>query len=372
MFFHKDIKNIPHKELRILRLDLINRIICLNTKQAELYKKKCDELGYDLLSLDKAFPKIKFSYNINLEEEEDEFKKNYFLRERKKQEKKKSHVVSEKKKKLNKKRKHNNNNSIEKIKDMNYLYNQLKKNKKEFYNNSIISKKDLYKYIKSLDNKINSKKEKNYVLDKIQLPFYEINQLRKELKRRIENLTLPQVIEINKKFGNNNENEINIELNKLSQEQLKRLKNNIEDYENNNAIDPNFINYKEEMKKKPNEQVNNINIIEADNNVSNNFSDSSDSDDDDDEISSSNESNFQRKFILQLQNNENLNNDMENDNENNLNNGNIKDDNINSNNENLLNNNINNDKDLSKDNNIKDENNSNNYNIFENDISFIS
>ena len=258
---------------------------------------------------------------------------------------------------------------------MNYLYNQLKKNKKEFYNNSIISKKDLYKYIKSLDNKINSKKEKNYVLDKIQLPFYEINQLRKELKRRIENLTLPQVIEINKKFGNNNENEINIELNKLSQEQLKRLKNNIEDYENNNAIDPNFINYKEEMKKKPNEQVNNINIIEADNNVSNNFSDSSDSDDDDDdEISSSNESNFQRKFILQLQNNEN-NNEI--DNENNLNNGNIKDDNLNSNNENLLSNNINNDKDLSKDNNIKDENlkdenNSNNYNIFENDISFIS
>ena len=257
---------------------------------------------------------------------------------------------------------------------MNYLYNQLKKNKKEFYNNSIISKKDLYKYIKSLDNKINSKKEKNYVLDKIQLPFYEINQLRKELKRRIENLTLPQVIEINKKFGNNNENEINIELNKLSQEQLKRLKNNIEDYENNNAIDPNFINYKEEMKKKPNEQVNNINIIEADNNVSNNFSDSSDSDDDDDEISSSNESNFQRKFILQLQNNEN-NNEI--DNENNLNNWNIKDENLNSNNENLLRNNINNDKDLSKDNNIKDENlkdenNSNNYNIFENDISFIS
>ena len=315
MFFHKDEKNIQHKELRILKIDLINYFICLNKAQAKYYKEECEKFGYDILTIDKASQNIKQSFDISLEEDEDNFSNHYFMEEKKKKEKKKSEVE----------RNYNNHNncnknhkyiSIEENKKLNILYNQYKKTD-EFLKNNKISGKDLFKALKPLYNKRDSKKEKNNISEfEIINERNEINNFLKEIKRRIENLSLSQIKEINKKFGTNNEDgKINIELNKLSQEQLKILKNNIEEYEKINSFDLNFINYKEEMINKPSndDQVNIINNIDI--HLSNDISDISDSDDDDESSLSNESQNNKKKYnFMGIDKEQNLNNDFKNEN----------------------------------------------------------
>ncbi len=316
MFFHKDKKNIQHKELRILKIDLINYFICLNKAQAKYYKEECEKFGYDILSIDKASQNNKQSFDISLEEDEDNFSNHDFMEEKKKKEKKKLEVERNH-------NHHNNSNknhkytSIEENKKLKILYNKYKKTD-EFRKNNKISSKDLFKALKPLYNKIDSKKDKNNISEEFEIinEINEINNCLKEIKRRIENLSLTQIIEINNKFGTNNEDgKINIELNKLSQEQLKILKNIIEEYEKINAFDLNFINYKEEMINRPSDdvQVNIINNIDI--HLSNDISDISDSDDDD-ESSLSNESQNNKKTynFMGIDNEQNLNNDFKNEN----------------------------------------------------------
>ena len=333
MLFHKKKTYPQHKELKIIRLDLLNYIICLNKKNAEIYNDKCPKLGLNILTLEEAFPKLINLYDLKhkgYENEDDsnyssnDCKKYYYLRERNKKDKKKLNFENnDSDKTLNKKRKNykkkKNNN------DTNYII----KNSEEYYNSNRIRKEDLFKMFKSLDNKINRKKDKKYTIDKVQMSLEEKKALMNEIRKRFSNLSLTQIKEIKQKFfndyDNNEKGEIYLELSKLSQEELKRLNFYIQDYEKNNSLDPDFINYKEEIKRRnlenKNEIVNDIHIFTFENNNNHNIDMSdSDDDDDDDDDNLSDESN-QNKMNSNIQEDKNK-----------LNNENLSKENINNNN----------------------------------------
>ena len=329
MLFQKKKIYPQHKELKIIRLDLINYIICLNKKNAEIYNNECSKLGLNILSLEEAFPKLVNLYDFNNKDYENSDDSNnslndskrYYFRERQKKDKKKVNYENKdydrnlNKKRNNPKKKNNNDNTnIIKPKYNNQI-KYIKKNTEEYLDGKIIRKEDLFKMIKSLDNKINRKKDKKYILDKVQMSMEEKKELMNNVRKEFVNLSLSQVMEIQQRFfkdSNNNDNDvINIELHKLTQEELKRLLCYIEDYKKNNSIDPNFINYEEEIKRRnsenKNENMNNIHIFTFENKNNIDMSDSDDSDDDD----NLSDENNQKKIDSNVgENNDNLNNEI--------------------------------------------------------------
>ena len=324
MLFQKKKKFPQHKELNIIRLELIDYIICLNKKSAEIYNDECSKIGLNIFSLKEALPKLVNLYDLKNKDSENnddsnsslkDSKKYYYFRERQKKDKKKLNFGNEDRnnflnKKRNNHKKNNNNKDLIKNKN-NYIY--INKNSAEYLNNNVIPREDLFKFFKILDNKIGRKREKNIVTDKVQMSIEEKKEFINEIRNRFLQLSLAQVMEIQHKFFNDSSNNcengiINIELNKLSQEKLKRLYYYIQDYEMNNLLDPNFINYKEEIKRRNSEKknpiVNNIHNFSFNNHKTymSDFDDSDDSDDDDDNLSD--ESN-QKKIDSNIQENEN-------------------------------------------------------------------
>ncbi len=116
---------------------------------------------------------------------------------------------------------------------------------------------------KSISTSMENKQEKKYVPDKKKMTNEEIRALRNEIMDKMENLTLIQMQQISQKFFNTKNGEIKIELWKLSQEKLKRLKTYVDDYSQENLINPNFVSYKEELKKKKEERRLNDNILRS-------------------------------------------------------------------------------------------------------------
>ena len=85
-----------------MRFDLFNYIICLNKKDAELFKEKCNKIGYKLLTYEDSLLQLK---EIN----ENEFINTINLRERNKKQniripKDEDNDIKEEKNYLNKKR----------------------------------------------------------------------------------------------------------------------------------------------------------------------------------------------------------------------------------------------------------------------------
>ena len=156
-------------------------------------------------------------------------------------------------------------------------------------NSKEIRKDDLLKLLSSLYKKVNNKKDK--VLDKenIYLSNEERKQFIKEIRLKIINLTLSQIKEISKTFFNNfnnNDDLINLELNKLNHNELKRLNSFINNFQKINSSNENFISYKDELKNHEikNQEKKNLNELKNFESIfgKNNFSDSdSDSDESD-------------------------------------------------------------------------------------------
>ena len=306
MLYQKDSKkNCEYKELKCLRLELVNYIICLNNKDAELFEEKCKIQKYKLLSYEDSLLHLKENnhnesiYTIN-------------LRERNKKQNNRIHKDDdydnkEEKNFLNKKRNENNNKKKEVKLKNNSKYIVIEKNSKEYLNGNLIPISEIYKMVKCFYDKMKTKREKKIIPDKIKLSLDEMRTLKLNLKKKIQNLSLNQIKEINNKYFNtNSENDkIDINLNQLSQEVLKRLQIDIEELEDLNKYNPNFINYKEELRRRipDNQKVSQFKIFSQDNdNHDSEFTDSdSESDDDDDNLSE--KSDFQKKFIDNLENN---------------------------------------------------------------------
>ena len=235
MLFYKETQNKPQfKDLMCLRLELTNYVIGLYKDEAEIYKEKCKQFGYQLITIDKAL--IKFN-NDNMKNLKD----------------KKDLIINKKKKEikvLNKKRCENNNQKSENKCKNSSKYLILPKNGEDYFNGNIIAIEEIYKMLKYFDDKNKTKKDKKIVPDKIKMPLEQINFFRNGIKKRIQNLSLTQIKEINNKYFNSVNDQINIELLNLSQEQLKRLQIDIEQYENLNKYNPNFINYIEELRRR--------------------------------------------------------------------------------------------------------------------------
>ena len=182
-------------------------------------------------------------------------------------------------------------NREKKIKKKNIIKNNIKSTiiKKLNLNSKEIRKDDLLKLLSSLYKKVNNKKDK--VLDKenIYLSNEERKQFIKEIRLKIINLTLSQIKEISKTFFNNfnnNDDLINLELNKLNHNELKRLNSFINNFQKINSSNENFISYKDELKNHEikNQEKKNLNELKNFESIfgKNNFSDSdSDSDESD-------------------------------------------------------------------------------------------
>ncbi len=159
----------------------------------------------------------------------------------------------------------------------------------------VIRKEELLKLLSSLNKKIDSKKDK--VLDEeiFYLSNEERKQFIKEIRLKIINLNLEQIKEISKTFFNdinNNEDEINLELNLLNHNQLKRLNLFINDLNKKNSLNENFISFKDELKKHENKNKDKKDTHEIKNFESifgNNIISDSDSDSDSEESDSLNE-----------------------------------------------------------------------------------
>ena len=140
--------------------------------------------------------------------------------------------------------------------------------------------------------------------------------LKLNLKKKIENLGLSQIKDINDKYFNQNQenDKINIDLNKLSQEQLKRLLIDIEELEDLNKYNPNFINYKEELRRRipDNQKVSQFKIFSRDNNLNHDFDISESDSDSNNNDTMSEKSDLQNKFNDSLENTNNYENLMEN------------------------------------------------------------
>ena len=124
--------------------------------------------------------------------------------------------------------------------------------KKFDLNSKVIKKEYLLRLLSSLNKKIDSKRDKTIEEKKIYLSNEERTKFIKEIRFKIINLTLAQIKEISNTFFNefnNNEDEINLELNKLNHNELKRLNLFVNDLKNKNSLNENFISYKDELKK---------------------------------------------------------------------------------------------------------------------------
>ena len=314
MLFHKASKKIDkYKELKCFRFDLFNSLICLNQKDADFFKEKCNKIGYKFLTYEDSFSLLK-------KNKENEFLNVIHLRERNKKQTiripEKDNNIREENNYLNKKRKKKNNKKKELKLKNNSKYIVIDKNSEEYLKGNVIPIAEIYKMMKFIHDKMKTKREKKIIPDKIKLSLDEMRTLKLNLKKKIQNLSLNQIKEINNKYFNtNSENDkIDINLNQLSQEVLKRLQIDIEELEDLNKYNPNFINYKEELRRRipDNQKVSQFKIFSQDNdNHDSEFTDSdSESDDDDDNLSE--KSDFQKKFIDNLENNQNYENLIEN------------------------------------------------------------
>lgn len=72
------------------------------------------------------------------------------------------------------------------------------------------------------------------------------------LIKNIRKLTFNQIIQIKNKFFNNygNEKEINLNLDELSQEELKRLNIYVDSYKNDNLLNPSYVPYNKELENR--------------------------------------------------------------------------------------------------------------------------
>jgi hypothetical protein len=248
MYFHKERRNnFKYKELKTLsikKIDLFNNnIISLNENEIDYYKKEGQKLGYSLIKLNdipkqskklnKPIDYISESEYEEEEKEESEYNEINDKRINKKKNNKKNQYSS-------KKRCQNNSDYI----DFHSLMNSDNIEDKENNGEALLS------CFKSISTSMENKQEKKYVPDKKKMTNEEIRALRNEIMDKMENLTLIQMQQISQKFFNTKNGEIKIELWKLSQEKLKRLKTYVDDYSQENLINPNFVSYKEELKKK--------------------------------------------------------------------------------------------------------------------------
>ena len=309
MLFQKDSNKIDkYKELKCLRFDLFNYVICLKKKDAELFKEKCNKIGYKVLTYEDALPQLKeirenaFINTINLGERNK--KKNIRISDEK-------NHIKEDKNYLNQKRNEKNNNKKELKFKNNSKYIVIEKNSEEYLKGKVIPINEIYKMIKFIHDKMKTKREKKIIPDKIKLSLDEMRTLKINLKKKIENLSFIQIKEIQQKyFKNNPENEINFDLNQLSQELLKRLQIDIEELEDLNKYNPNFINYKEELRRRIPDNQNEFKNF-SQNNINHDF-ELSDSETDSDNDYMSDKSDFQKKFIDNLENDNNYENLIEN------------------------------------------------------------
>ena len=182
MLFHKDSNKIDkYKELKCLRFDLFNYIICLKKKDAELFKEKCNKIGYKVLTYEDALPQIKeirenaFINTINLGERNK--KQNIRISDE-------DNHIKEDKNYLNQKRNEKNNNKKELKFKNNSKYIVIEKNSEEYLKGKVIPINEIYKMIKFIHDKMKTKREKKIIPDKIKLSLDEMRTLKLNLKKK--------------------------------------------------------------------------------------------------------------------------------------------------------------------------------------------
>ena len=261
MYFHKERRNnFKYKELKTLsikKIDLFNNnIISLNENEIDYYKKECQKLGYSLIKLN-DIPKQSKKQNKPIDYiSESEY-------EGEEKEESEYNEINDKrinKKKNNKKNQYSSKKRYQNISDYNYFHSLMNRDNIEDKKNN---GEALFSCFKSISTSIENKQEKKYVPDKKKMTKEEKRALQIEIMNKIENLSLIQMQKISQKFFNAMNGEIKINLLELSQEKLKRLKTYVDDYYQENLINPNFVSYKEELKKKKEERRLNNNILRS-------------------------------------------------------------------------------------------------------------
>ena len=271
MFLEKK-GNYYNHSVRI-KLDLVNYMINLDSEEAIEYESECRKFGYSLLSLNN-FLKKNFKSEEEEKENENNFEKNTELDKINDNEKIEIIVKNEKENKLRnekdkyyfRKRKTKNNNLIEKKNEKKKLVNhkitnrikkekfhtKIKKEKKDKLNNLEVNAESLYEFFSYLDEKIECKKEKKYFKEKKKMTTEEKKMFIEHLIKNIRKLTFNQIIQIKNKFFNNygNEKEINLNLDELSQEELKRLNIYVDSYKNDNLLNPSYVPYNKELENR--------------------------------------------------------------------------------------------------------------------------
>ncbi len=270
MFFEKK-GNYYNHSVRI-KLDLLNYMINLNSEEAKEYESECKKFGYSLLSLNN-FLKKNFKTEEEEKENENNFEKNIELDKINDNEKieiivknEKNNLRSEKDKYYFRERKPKNNNLIEKKNEKKKLVNhkttnrikkekfqtKIKKEKKDILNNLEVNTESLFEFFSYLDEKIECKKEKKYFKEKKKMTTEEKKMFIEHLIKNIRKLTFNQIIQIKNKFFNNygNEKEINLNLDELSQEELKRLNIYVDSYKNDNLLNPSYVPYNKELENR--------------------------------------------------------------------------------------------------------------------------
>ncbi len=272
MFFEKK-GNYYNHSVRI-KLDLINYMINLNSEEAKEYESECRKFGYSLLSLNNFLKKnFKSEEDEKEKENENNFEKNIELDKINDNEKieiivknEKNNLRSEKDKYYFRERKPKNNNLIEKKNEKKKLVNhkttnrikkekfqtKIKKEKKDILNNLEVNTESLFEFFSYLDEKIECKKEKKYFKEKKKMTTEEKKMFIEHLIKNIRKLTFNQIIQIKNKFFNNygNEKEINLNLDELSQEELKRLNIYVDSYKNDNLLNPSYVPYNKELENR--------------------------------------------------------------------------------------------------------------------------
>ncbi len=272
MFFEKK-GNYYNHSVRI-KLDLLNYMINLNSEEAKEYESECKKFGYSLLSLNNFLKKnFKSEEDEKEKENENNFEKNIELDKINDNEKieiivknEKNNLRSEKDKYYFRERKPKNNNLIEKKNEKKKLVNhkttnrikkekfqtKIKKEKKDILNNLEVNTESLFEFFSYLDEKIECKKEKKYFKEKKKMTTEEKKMFIEHLIKNIRKLTFNQIIQIKNKFFNNygNEKEINLNLDELSQEELKRLNIYVDSYKNDNLLNPSYVPYNKELENR--------------------------------------------------------------------------------------------------------------------------
>lgn len=260
MYFHKERRNnFKYKELKTLsikKIDLFNNnIISLNENEIDYYKKECQKLGFSLIKLN-DIPKQSKKRNKQI----DYISENEYEEEEK--EESEYNEINDKrinKKKNNKKNQYSSKKRYQNISndDFNLIMNRDIIEDKKNNGEALLS------CFESISASMENKQEKKYVPDKKKMTKEEKRDLQIEIMNKMDNLSLIQMQKISQKFFNAMNGEIKINLLELSQEKLKRLKTYVDDYYQENLINPNFVSYKEELKKKKEERRLNNNILRS-------------------------------------------------------------------------------------------------------------